>query len=192
MIKKILKDPSFWKAVMLTVLFFLFILIYVMEFKHFNLTLNAKRLVVPAVCIGGGIGLLLGLYLQKDKVDPVIRMQTVMACLFGFLVVAPLLASLSNRLFIFGKPSYEEVEFVREQPFYSSRFGAIKGESQMPTGYYLFFYYEARLMRISLKKEFFPGYEEGDLILIPVKKGLWGIDFIQPSLINEGLNAIES
>lgn len=192
MFKTILKDPVFWRAVLIAVLFFLFIFIYVKEFDHFNLTIKAKNLVIPALVIGGVLGLALGWYLQRGQEDSVVRLQIVMACLFGLIIVAPLFASLSNRLISWKKVRYEEVEFVKEQAFYSSRFGAIKGDSQMPTGYHLFFYYHDRLIRISLKKSLFETNEEGDRILIPVKKGLWGTDFIQPALINRNQHYLES
>jgi uncharacterized membrane protein YjfL (UPF0719 family) len=192
MLKNILRDPVFWKAALVTVLFFLFIFSYVREFDHFNLTIKARSLVIPALIIGGTLGLGLGLYLQRRYQDAVVRLQIVMACMFGLLIVSPLFASLSNRLLSWKKVKYEEVEFVREQAYYSSRFGAIRGESQMPTGYYLFFYYEGRLIRLSLDNSFFKTTEEGEQILIPVKRGLWGIDFIKPSLINNKLKSIES
>jgi hypothetical protein len=188
----ILKDPVFWKAAFGTLLFFLFIWTYVKEFDHFNLMFRSKRLVIPALLIGGSSGLILGLYLQRAYRDTVVRLQIVMACLFALLVVAPLLASVSNRLLSRQPLRYEEVEFVQERAFFSSRFGAIKGESQMPTGFYLFFYYEGRLMRISLEKSYFETAEDGDLISIPVKKGFWGIDFMVPSRMGELAQSLET
>lgn len=192
MIKNIFRDPVFWKAILVTVLFFLFIYCYVREFDHFNLTIKASKLVIPALISGGVLGVGLGLYLQRQYQDTIVRLQIVMACMFGLLVISPLLASLSNRLLTWKEVSYEEVEFVREQAYFSSRFGAIRGESQMPTGYYLFFYYDGRLIRLSLEDSFFETTEEGDLILIPVKRGLWGVDFIRPDLINNHLQSKES
>jgi hypothetical protein len=188
----ILKDPVFWKAAFGTLLFFLFIWTYVKEFDHFNLMFRSKRLVIPALLIGGSSGLILGLYLQRAYRDTVVRLQIVMACLFALLIVAPLLASVSNRLLSRQPLRYEEVEFVQERAFFSSRFGAIKGESQMPTGFYLFFYYEGRLMRISLEKSYFETAEDGDLISIPVKKGFWGIDFMVPSRMGELAQSLET
>lgn len=188
----ILKDPVFWKAVLGTLLFFLFIWTYVKEFDHFNRMVRARNLVVPALLVGGLSGLVLGLYLQRSHRDTVIRLQIVMACMFGLLIVTPLLASMSNRLLSWEKVRYEEVEFVQERAFFSSRFGAIKGESQMPTGYYLFFYYKGRLVRISLDQSHFESNEDGDIILIPFKKGLWGMDFIIPSRISDEAGALES
>jgi hypothetical protein len=132
------------------------------------------------------------LYLQRAYRDTVVRLQIVMACLFALLIVAPLLASVSNRLLSRQPLRYEEVEFVQERAFFSSRFGAIKGESQMPTGFYLFFYYEGRLMRISLEKSYFETAEDGDLISIPVKKGFWGIDFMVPSRMGELAQSLET
>lgn len=187
-----LKDPVFWKAVAGTLLFFLFIWTYVKEFDHFNRMVGARQLVIPALLFGGLSGLALGLYLQRRQQDTVVRLQIVMACLFALLVVAPLLAGLSNRLLSWNKVRYEEVEFVQERAFFSSRFGAIKDESQMPTGYYLFFYYQGRLIRISMDQSHFDGVEDGELILIPFKKGLWGIDFVVPSLVGVSEQSLES
>jgi hypothetical protein len=115
-----------------------------------------------------------------------------MACLFGLLIVAPLLASVSNRLLSWKEVRFEEVEFVQERAYFSSRFGAIKGDSQMPTGFYLFFYYEGRLIRVSLEKSYFETAEDGDLISVPVRKGFWGIDFIVPSRMGEVAQSLES
>ncbi len=192
MTNNVFKDPTFWKAVLAVVLFFAFIIIYVNEFNYFNLTINAKKLVVPAVIVGLSTGIGVGWYFQRGQRDPVVRLQIVMACMFAGLIVAPLLASLSNRLLSWRQTQYREVEFVKEQPFYSSRFGALKGESQMPTGYYLFFYYKNKLRRISLEQSYFETTEEGERILVPIKTGLWGIDVIQPSKMKPHLDALES
>lgn len=188
----ILKDPAFWKALAGTFLFFLFIWLYVKEFDHFNQTIQAKRLVVPALLIGGGSGLLLGLYLQRSYQDEIVRLRIVMACLFALLILFPLLTSLSNRLLSWHEVRYQEVEFVQERAYFSSRFGAIKGDSQMPTGFYLFFYYEGKLRRVSMEQSHFETVEDGDRILIPIKKGLWGVEFIQPTLINNNMHSFES
>lgn len=188
----ILKDPVFWKALLGTLFFFLFIWTYVKEFDHFNLMPRSKGLVIPALLIGGSVGLIVGLYWQRRYQDTVVRLQIVMACFFALLIVAPLLASLSNRLLSRQPLRYEEVEFVQERAFFASRFGAIKGDSQMPTGFYLFFYYKGRLVRVSLEKSYFDTAEDGDLILIPVKKGFWGIDFIVPSRMGEVAESLES
>lgn len=167
----------------MVILFFVFIFVYVNEFDHFNLTINAKKLVIPSLLIGGAIGAGIGWYLQRGQREPIVRVQIILACFFAGLIVAPLFASLSNRMLSWKKPQYAEVEFVKEEPYFSSRFGAIKGESQMPSGYYLFFIYKNKLIRVTLDQEYFEGVEEGDFIRIPIKTGLWGIDFIQPNLI---------
>ncbi len=192
MTRNVFRDPVFWKAVLAVVLFFLFIIVYANEFEYFNRTINARQLVIPAVIVGLCLGVIAGWYYQRRQTDPVVRLQIVMACLFAGLIAAPLAGSLSNRLLSPHPTRFQEVDFVKEQPFYSSRFGVLKGESQMPTGYYLFFYYKDKLRRISLDQSFFEATEEGEPILVPFKKGLWGIELVRPSKLTSSLNSQES
>ena len=70
------------------------------------------------------------------------------------MIFMPLFASLSNRLLDFKPLELREVEFFEEVPFYASRYGIMEGEQIKPSGYYSFFFHEARLERIKNRSAF--------------------------------------
>lgn len=173
-----LRDPIFWKAFLVVLAIFAFIILYVKEFDQFNLMIRAKQLILPAVLTFVGLGLILGAWLQRDFVDPIEKLRTFMTCLIVAALIAPFFMSVTNRHLGGEAIRYEQVEFNRAEAFFASRFGSMRGETLNPTGYYIFFYYNAKLVRISVKGNIPELPEEGERMLIPVRRGFWGTDYI--------------
>lgn len=164
----------------LAVLFLLFILLYVLEFKYFNLALGIKPLVFGSLIVGFLIGVGLGFLFSKSAEDLTDRVQVYAFFILLCTIFMPLFGSLSNRLLSFQKAQPEQVEFVEQSPFYASRLGVIKGEKIQPTGYNNFFYRNNKLYRVKTSERLFSeNLEKGDSIDIPIKKGLWGIAWVQ-------------
>lgn len=188
----ILRDHIFWKALLVVFCIFAFIFLYVNEFKQFNLMIDAKALIVPTVLTFLGFGLILGGWLQNKFSDPIEKLRTFMACLIISVIIAPFFASTSNRLMSLKPIRYEVVEFQASQAFYASRLGRMKGEILKPTGYHIFFIYKNEEIRISLKDTPPPLPEPGQAILIPIRKGFWGTEYIVPKAFGKQLYPQES
>lgn len=173
-------DPLFVKAALVVLAVFGFIILYVIEFDHFNLMINARQMIIPAVLTFGFAGLLAAYFIQRPYSDLVAKTRIIAAGLLFGILIAPFFMSVTNRMLSFSEPNYVNVEFASLVPFYSSRLGTMKNETLEPTGFYLFFYYNNELIRVTLKEElpFIP--EEGDQMLLPLHRGFWGTDFIVP------------
>lgn len=164
----------------LGLLFILLIVLYVFEFKYFNLSLGIKPLILASLLFGLLLGLFMGYRFRKSAGDLTERVQIYVFFVFIFMIFMPLFASLSNRLLSFRAVQMEEVEFVDQSANYSSRMGLIKGETVKPTGYHSFFYRNNHLYRVKTKQALFsPEQERGDRVAIPIRKGLWGIEWIK-------------
>ena len=72
----------------------------------------------------------------------------------------------------------EGVAFFEEKPYVSDRFGVMKDQEVEPRGYYLFFFRNGSLERIDNRHAMSPKPERGDTILIPVRKGLFGVKWV--------------
>jgi len=69
------------------------------------------------------------------------------------------------------------VEFVEESARYAGRFGA--GETATANTYFTFFYKNQKLFKIQTRQPVFPGAKRGDIVELPLKRGLWGFDVVQ-------------
>lgn len=154
------------------------IVLYVFEFSHFNRTLNARRLVVGSLLVGVILGVILGRRFQDSGEDMTEKIQIYVFFIFICGLFMPLFGSLANRLLSFSAATPVPVEFVEEKPFYSSLYGMLRGERARTTGYYLFFYKDQRLHRIENKQPMFPNAQQGDTVAVPVKRGLFGVEFV--------------
>jgi len=107
------------------------------------------------------------------------RIQVYTFCIVLSTVFMPLLGSLSNRLLSPYSPESRTFEFVKEEAYFADRFGMIKGELPQPSGYYLFFYRDGHLERLSTKEPLGEGLEKGDTLSLTIKKGLWGFEWVK-------------
>ena len=159
--------------------------LYGFEYSWFDRTIGMPGLVRLALGIGGLSGLIVGWYQQRHAKSRTEKAQMFVIFLVLGLILGPLLASLSNRLFTPWPAQQQQVEFVDEEGFYSDRAPPIVGEKIEADWFHLTFYYEGKLRRIKNKKSYFRNAERGDSIPLLIKPGLWGFDVVQRSRIDE-------
>ncbi len=153
------------------------IVLYVLELKWFQNYFEAKKLVVGALLVGAAIGVLLGYLLRNKAKEQVEKMQLWVTCLIIPVLMMPLFASLTNRLFA-EQSTPTKVEFWEEKAYFQSRFGQIKGERMEPSGYYVFIITNGEMVRLENGKPVFPNAQKGDTVKVPIRQGLLGFDFI--------------
>lgn len=174
--------PSSWKTYLLYVgsamLFFGVIILYVIEFFYFDKTLRIGRLVGVAMLIAIVVGSYMGYHFRKQAEDLTEQIQIYIFFIIACLIVMPLFANLSNRVLAFRPVEMKEVELVKVEPYFSSRYGLLKGESPEPSGYRVYFIYDNELKQVSVKKLWFAEPEQARFITIPLQKGVWGFTFI--------------
>jgi hypothetical protein len=158
--------------------------LYGFEYSWFDRTIGMPGLVKRSLLVGGLSGLLAGWYLQRQAKSRTEQAQMYVIFVVLGLVLAPLLASLSNRLLTPWPAQQQPLEFIDEEGFYSDRAPPIVGEDIKPDWFHLTFYYEGKLRRIKNKKSYFRHAERGDSILLSIKPGLWGFDVVQRSRID--------
>lgn len=163
----------------LGLLFIGLIVLYVFEFKYFNLALGIKPLILGSLLVGLLLGMFMGHRFRKTAEDLTERIQIYVFFVAIFMVFMPLFASLSNRLLSFSTIQQTEVEFVEQNAYYSSRMGVIKGEEIKPNSYHSFFYHKDKLYRVKTQSPLFSSELEGrETVVIPIKKGLWGVPWV--------------
>ncbi len=161
------------------------VVLYVFEFKYFNLTLNLRGLIFKGLVAGLILGLVLGRLYYKQGRDLTERIQLYVFFVVLSMVFMPLFVSLSNRLLSFKPPSSLSVEYVGTEAYFSDRFGVTKGQQIKPTGYNLFFYHDNQLKKIRLDYPLFQDSLRGAMITLPVRAGLWGHKVILPDRLGE-------
>ncbi len=167
-----------WKLFALAAAFFLFIVVYVLEIAPINRYLQLKTFWLVAL----GVGIVLAVLLivsNRRRLPPagLDRTRIIVGVVAGCIVLTPLLLSLTNRLFSSRQPDTISVEFVSETGRYGSR-GLIEGQQYEPTFYELFFYWEHRLYRVAYQASHYDGTTSGSLLQLPVRRGLWGFDWV--------------
>ena len=164
-----------WLSVLLLVLLIVF---YVIEFDYIGNTIGFNHLVVKSLVVAFFAGILLGLHFQKKGKEQVDRIRIWSASLLLPLFFAPWLGSLTNRMMPRNAVIVKSFEFVEERPFAASAYGFLQGETVEEDGCYLFVYYEGEIHRLKRKKCEFHDRENGDVIDLPVRKGLWGYEVV--------------
>lgn len=152
---------------------------YVFEFRWMENTFEVRKLVWGSVVTGIFLGTLVTWRWQKNVDDSVAKMQLWAACLLLPAMFAPLFGSLANRLLSTRPAQIEEFIFHEEKAFAASPFGFFKGEKIAPDGYYIFFNRNGKLERIESDRPRFEDIERGTTIELPVKKGLFGFEFVK-------------
>ncbi len=155
----------------------LVIALYVKEFDHFNRTLQGGVLAHNAALTGMGVGMLLGGVLAWRISDADDRLPAFFAPLFAGLLLGPLAGSLSNRLCAAPEVISSEVEFHLEEMYYAELYGFLRGGRTDP-GYRSFFYLNNRLYKVQTRQPMFDGKYRGDKVVLPLRHGFWGFDFV--------------
>jgi len=166
---------DYFKAFIGALGLFLVIILYAIEIRHFDNTLNVQTMVGLSLMLGAVVGLSLGFYLKSYAEESLEIFQIFAVITLLSIVVMPLLVSLTNRLLSFSDVEYLNAEFVDTNAFVSSRFGQLP--DQEVDGYHTFMIIQNQLERMTTEEHPFPEAKEGTLVKVPAKKGLWGFCF---------------
>lgn len=163
-----------------SVLFFLFLMgLYVREFPVFDNTIGIKTLVFGSMAVGLFLSIIL-LILLKKKLSPLENhLPEIISIAVVFVLFAPLFGNLLNRLGASEKAE-RSFFFEKETAFKMSRFGWLASlQSEPPAGYHLFVNDGKKRFRFRYQKQpYFPITKPGEVILLPVKTGLFGFPII--------------
>lgn len=169
-----------WKIAGSLVAFFGLALLYALEIQSWNLHLDRNRLIVIGLVGGAALGIFLLLAVRsKLPEDWENRIRLILGMFLLALLMGPLLLSLTNRWFS-PPPESVEIEFLREDPRYSSRFGVFAGERVEPSSYFSYFYYKNQLYRISHPSPLFEGVAANTKDSIALRHGAWGFGQFVP------------
>lgn len=178
-----MERPNYLKAFAVVLLLLGGVVLYALEFRYFNLTLQVRSLVLWSVAAGVVLGAFLGYRYQRKTREQVEKIQIYAFFILLSAVFMPLLGSLSNRLLSLSEIAPVPVEFLQEEARYADRFGITKGDTVRPNEYFLFFYKDGDIHRIKTTTPEFSGKERGDTILLPIRKGLWGYEIVRPDAL---------
>lgn len=160
-------------ALAAVLLFFALVWLYTREFRIFTNTIGA-RVLVPGAMLAGALVAAAVLYVLRKRLAPwENHLPEIFTIAVLTVLFAPLFVSLLNRAV--GEREYQKFVFVSELPYISSGYGLLKGEKIKPSGYRLTVQDGARVYRFQYKKqEYFPLTKPGELIELPVRKGMLG------------------
>ena len=179
------RSPYF-KGILSAFLIFIVIILYSIEFNYLSNTFNAAKLLLVAFVIGSIAGIYAGSRLKVYGKNSEEKVAYFVIPLLGSILIAPLLVSMTNRLLSFHPVEKETVEFVASQGFGMKRFGVRKDDLMEADGYHLWFLRDGDVVRIKSENQLFAGNVKGDLIQIPVQKGLLGFSFVMPQIGENG------
>ena len=154
---------------------------YALEIPYFNRYFSFSRLLIYSEVFGLIVGGTAAWYLGRDLTDSYDLMRLRIGLVFAGLFFGPLFFSLFNRILDPWPRNVELVEFAGIEGRVSSRFGLPnQEESADANAYHIYFYRDNQLTRIVFDKN--PDLEdvrEGDQIGILVRKGLFGVEWVQ-------------
>ncbi len=159
------------------------IVLYVQEFQWFQNYLNPSKMVWGSLLLGLAVGVVLGYRFQKNGEELVDRIQIWTVCIIVAILPMPLLASLTNRLFAEQNAHETKVEFWEEKAHLIGRsptiYGFIEGNKKNEMGYFIFVIIDGELVRVKSKTPRFANAVQGDTVVVPIRKGLFNVDFVE-------------
>lgn len=161
------------KLIGLCLLFIGFVGLAVFEFKWFQNTLEAKKLVGIFAIIGLGIGIYIGHLFSKTTKDLVEKMRWYFIFAAVGLTALPLIGGVTNRALSFSNYENRTVELFNQQGFLADM-GIIEGQDMNPDGYFTFLVIDGKLERFKSEKVLYPNNKKGDKVEVLMKKGLYG------------------
>ena len=156
----------------------LVIYLYTHEIHWFNNTFNVAMLLWIGVLLGLVTGAWIGWKLKEKGSDLMEQFVYMVLCLLIGVLLFPLLLSLTNRLLSPFAVSPQSVEFVQANAYIGSRFGKPKGQTSREDGFHVFFIRNNKLERIKCRTHPYPGAQKGEIIDLPVKRGLLGFEIV--------------
>ena len=168
-------------AALVVFVFIGLMVLYVREFPVFDNTIGIKILIFGSLAVGLILSIALLILLRKRLVPLDNHLPEIFSIVFAFLIFSPLFGSLFNRL---GASESVERSFIFEQekPFKMGGFGWTTFIQNRPTamGWQLFVNDgERKRYRFRYEKQaYFPLTKSGEVILLPLKTGLFGFPII--------------
>lgn len=173
-----LKKADYVKGISGVVVIFTLIVLYVFEFKHFDLLLEPIWLLLFSAGFGIMLGISLGNKLSKSVKESFERFRIYTILIFLSIFFMPLIINLSNRLLDFRTPELQEVSFENFEPYISEKYGVLKGEKVKIAGYKIVVVMDGKPLNLKSKQNPFPNNKPGDIVQIKVHKGLFGLKYI--------------
>jgi len=173
-----LPASGYLKAILITILIFLAIILYVLQFEHFDKILNTSYFLLLSLALGLALGILIGKRYADKEHDIVEKMRLYMICGGLCIVFMPLFIALTNRLLDFKAIQFKDAQLLEFRPQTSQPFGYLKGEEYNITHYKSTLLINEDIFKIKTRVNPFPEHEVGDQILVPVRQGLLGIKYL--------------
>lgn len=171
-----LSTQGYIKAVLAVMLIFAAIVLYVFQFDHFGKLLDGKYFLLLSAGIGLLIGSLIGHQFAKEEFELAEKMRLYVFCAGLTIVFMPLLIGLINRYLDFSPPQQAQVQLLELKTGISQPFGYVKGEKLKPN-YRMVILYDQTIYKLTFKEPAFTQHTPGDMITIPIRKGLLGIRY---------------
>jgi hypothetical protein len=159
-------------------LFILVVVLLTLEIKHFSNTFGVKQMVLISLFAGCllGLGLWWNIVREKPEMELLTKFQLSLALIISGMILMPPIVSFTNRTLSFSERQQVPVIFYKAEGYYSSRFGRLP--QSKPDGYYVFFVKDNQLERIKVKENPYQDAEGDSQVLLPVKRGLWGFEYV--------------
>ncbi len=165
-------------AMLAVAVLFGLIWLYTREYPVFTNTLQTGRLVVGAFAVGALLAGALLFALRRRLTPWANHVPEVLLIVVFVPLFAPLFASRINRAG--GSVKHQPFEFVAEVPYVASAYGWLRFRPVEVTGYRLTAKREGRTHRFQYKNQrYFPLSQPGDTILLPVRRGVLGIEVME-------------
>lgn len=151
----------------------------VLEFRHFDLLLNPKLLLVYALVLGLILGTILGKKFSEGIKETYEKVRIYVVLIMASIIFMPLFVSLTNRLLDFRTPEKKAVIFENAEAYISERYGVMEGETAKIAGYKIVLVMDQEILQLKSKKHPFPNAKKGDTVELTIKKGLLGIKYVK-------------
>ncbi len=163
----------------LTLLVVGMLVLYAFEFEYFRRYIDISSFILVALAGGLIFGIGLAYFLKGKAKNATETVQIYVFCIISSLIFAPLIFSLTNRIFTVS--SYEkEVQIVKIDKRMTSRFGPEKGKKLEPNLLEVSYLSEGENFKFATKSLTLQDAKRGDIVGLEFKKGLLGFEYILP------------
>lgn len=155
------------------------IVLYAFELEYFPRYTNISSFIIAALTGGLISGIGIAYYLRNKAENATETMQIYVFCIISCLIFAPLIFSLTNRLFALNE--YEkEVQIIQVDGRITSRFGSEKGKVQKANLLQITYLDKGKSYSFSTKNLTLENKKRGDIVQLNFKKGLLGFEYVLP------------
>jgi hypothetical protein len=152
---------------------------YIAEFPTFDNTIGIGNLIGRSIGLAAILSVFC-VFLLKKRLKPIENhLPEVFAILLIPLIFAPFFGSFLNRIGA-SEPTEQSFVFQKEVPFVMSRFGFLRSlQRETASGYHLFVENKDKKYRFRYTRQtYFPITKSGDMVLLPIKIGLFGYPIV--------------